>query len=105
MMIVKILIMLYGDSFLEALVIPFQTFKEKIRITKEYSKYKIEVFEDYILVRRKDIKIKVFNKDGNLVYQGVAVNGKQHEEITSRYPRSKGYKHITERSKHNATNG
>lgn len=31
-------------------VIPYKSFKEKIRITKEYSKYNIEVYKNYILV-------------------------------------------------------
>lgn len=66
--------MLYGDSLVEALVIPYRTFKEKIRITKEYSNHKVQVYDNYILIRRFKMNIKVFNKDGNLVYQGVVVN-------------------------------
>ena len=31
-------------------VIPYQTFKEKISLTKRYSKYNVEVYENYILV-------------------------------------------------------
>lgn len=31
-------------------VIPYKTFKEKIRLTKKYSRYIVEVYENYILV-------------------------------------------------------
>lgn len=31
-------------------VIPYKTFKEKIRLTKKYSRYTVEVYENYILV-------------------------------------------------------
>ena len=31
-------------------VIPYKTFKEKIRLTKKYEKYKVEVYKDYVLV-------------------------------------------------------
>lgn len=30
--------------------IPYKTFKEKISLTKRYSKYNVEVYENYILV-------------------------------------------------------
>ena len=31
-------------------VIPYKTFKEKISLTKRYSKYSVEIYENYILV-------------------------------------------------------
>lgn len=31
--------------------IPFKNFKEKIRITKEYKKYKMEIYKNYVLVK------------------------------------------------------
>lgn len=31
-------------------VIPYKTFKEKIRLTKKYEKHKVEVCKDYVLV-------------------------------------------------------
>ncbi len=31
-------------------VIPYKTFKEKIRITRKYRKHKIEIYKNYILV-------------------------------------------------------
>lgn len=37
-------------GILVAEVIPFKNFKEKIRITKEYEKFKVEVFNNYIIV-------------------------------------------------------
>jgi hypothetical protein len=30
--------------------IPYKTFKEKISLTKRYSKYTVEVYENYILI-------------------------------------------------------
>lgn len=30
--------------------IPYKTFKEKIRLTKEYKKQRIEIYKNYILV-------------------------------------------------------
>lgn len=32
------------------MVIPYKTFKEKIRLTKKYQNQKIEIYKDYILV-------------------------------------------------------
>lgn len=34
-------------------VIPYKTFKEKIRITKEYSRYNLEIYSNYVLVTNK----------------------------------------------------
>ena len=36
-------------------VIPYKTFKEKIRITKKYQKHKIEIHKNFILVINKDL--------------------------------------------------
>lgn len=33
--------------------IPYKSFKEKIRITKKYQRYKIEVYKDFVLVINK----------------------------------------------------
>jgi hypothetical protein len=43
-------------GILVAEVIPFKNFKEKIRITKEYEKFKVEVFNNYIIVLRNERK-------------------------------------------------
>ena len=34
-------------------VIPFNSFKEKIRITKQYSRYKTEIYKNFIIVWRE----------------------------------------------------
>lgn len=34
--------------------IPYKTFKEKIRITKKYEKWKVEVYKDFVLVSNKE---------------------------------------------------
>ena len=34
-------------------VIPFKSFKEKIKITKEYGRYNMEIYKNYILVEIK----------------------------------------------------
>lgn len=31
-------------------VIPYKTFKEKMRITRKYKKYDLEIYKDFILV-------------------------------------------------------
>lgn len=36
------------------MVIPYKTFKEKIRITREYQHYKIEIYKDFVLVINKE---------------------------------------------------
>lgn len=33
--------------------IPFRNFKEKIRITKEYRGYRVEIYKGYVLVSRR----------------------------------------------------
>lgn len=37
------------------IAIPYKTFKEKIRITKEYQQYKIEIHKNFILIIDKDL--------------------------------------------------
>lgn len=32
------------------ITIPYQTFKEKIQLTKKYKNHKIEIYKDYILI-------------------------------------------------------
>lgn len=49
-------------GILVAEVIPFKNFKEKIRITKEYEKFKVEVFNNYIIVLRNERKWKIMAK-------------------------------------------
>lgn len=34
-------------------VIPFRDFREKIRITKEYRGYRVEICKNYVLVSRR----------------------------------------------------
>ena len=36
------------------IAIPYKTFKEKIRITKMYEKYKVKVYKDFVLVINKE---------------------------------------------------
>lgn len=33
-------------------IIPFNNFKEKIKLTKQYSKYPIEIYKNYLIIRR-----------------------------------------------------
>lgn len=40
-----------GTTVCEA--IPYKTFKEKIRITKKYQHYKIEIYKGFVLVINK----------------------------------------------------
>lgn len=40
-------------GYLVCEVIPYKNFKEKIRITKEYSNYNIEIYSNYVLVTVK----------------------------------------------------
>ena len=35
---------------LVCVVIPYRTFREKIRITKKYRNHKIEIYKNYILI-------------------------------------------------------
>jgi DNA polymerase III sliding clamp (beta) subunit (PCNA family) len=35
-------------------VIPYKTFKEKIKIIKKYEQYDIEVYKDFILISTKN---------------------------------------------------
>lgn len=34
-------------------VIPFRNFKEKLKLTREYSKFKVEVYKNFIVVFSK----------------------------------------------------
>ena len=36
--------------------IPYKTFKEKIRITKKYERYKMEIYKSFILVINKNLE-------------------------------------------------
>lgn len=36
--------------------IPYKTFKEKIKITKEYQNHKIEIYKNFILVINKNVR-------------------------------------------------
>ena len=38
-------------------VIPYKTFKEKIKITKKYQRYKIEIYKNFIVVINKEENI------------------------------------------------